>query len=63
MLVCKDNYLVSESEDRYVVILVRKESSVASLCILKDYGILSERWAELSEQYVDIVGKNQATDQ
>ncbi|KAK1357019.1 protease Do-like 2, chloroplastic [Heracleum sosnowskyi] len=40
---CKDKYLVFEFEDNYLVILEREASSVASPCILKDYGIPSER--------------------
>lgn len=56
---CKDRYLVFEFEDNYLAILDREASSVASSCILKDYGIPSERSADLSEPYIDIIEENQ----
>lgn len=59
---CKDKYLVFEFEDNYLAILEREASSVASPCILKDYGIPSERSSDLLEPYVDIIEENQATD-
>ncbi|XP_074359185.1 protease Do-like 2, chloroplastic [Apium graveolens] len=60
---CKDKYFVFEFEDNYLVILEREASSVASPCILKDYGIPFERSADLSEPYIDIIEENIATDQ
>ncbi|KAL8100914.1 protease Do-like 2, chloroplastic [Apium graveolens] len=59
---CKDRYLVFEFEDNYLAILDREASSVASSCILKDYGIPSERSADLSEPYIDIIEENQETE-
>lgn len=56
---CKDRYLVFEFEDNYLAILDREASLVASSCILKDYGIPSERSADLSEPYIDIIEENQ----
>ncbi|CAF2305037.1 unnamed protein product [Brassica napus] len=60
---CKDKYLVFEFEDNYVAVLEREASNSASLCILKDYGIPSERSADLREPYVDPVHDNEALDQ
>ncbi|EOA28721.1 hypothetical protein CARUB_v10024950mg [Capsella rubella] len=60
---CKDKYLVFEFEDNYVAVLEREASNSASLCILKDYGIPSERSADLLEPYVDPIDDNQALDQ
>ncbi|KAL0739847.1 hypothetical protein Bca4012_081360 [Brassica carinata] len=60
---CKDKYLVFEFEDNYVAVLEREASNSASLCILKDYGIPSERSADLREPYVDPVDDTQALDQ
>lgn len=59
---CKDKYLVFEFEDNYLAILEREASSVASPCILKDYGIPSERSSDLLEPYVDMIEENQATE-
>ncbi|KAJ9543112.1 hypothetical protein OSB04_022819 [Centaurea solstitialis] len=56
---CKDKYLVFEFEDNYLAVLEREASSAASSCILKDYGIPSERSSDLLEPYVDPVGENQ----
>ncbi|KAF8089707.1 hypothetical protein N665_0498s0009 [Sinapis alba] len=61
---CKDNkYMVFEFEDNYVAVLEREASNSASLCILKDYGIPSERSADLREPYVDPIDDTQALDQ
>ncbi|KAL9844519.1 Protease Do-like 2 [Arabidopsis thaliana] len=60
---CKDKYLVFEFEDNYVAVLEREASNSASLCILKDYGIPSERSADLLEPYVDPIDDTQALDQ
>ncbi|KAF4382869.1 hypothetical protein G4B88_021652 [Cannabis sativa] len=59
---CKDKYLVFEFEDNYIVVLEREASTAASSCILKDYGIPSERSSDLLEPYVDSVGDNQSLD-
>ncbi|KAI3829607.1 hypothetical protein L1987_03733 [Smallanthus sonchifolius] len=56
---CKDKYLIFEFEDNYLAVLEREASSAASPCILKDYGIPSERSSDLLEPYVDPVGENQ----
>ncbi|RXH84290.1 hypothetical protein DVH24_027189 [Malus domestica] len=60
---CKDKYLVFEFEDNYITVLEREAALAASSCILKDYGIPSERSSDLSEPYVDSLGDNQAVDQ
>ncbi|KAM6541035.1 hypothetical protein CsatB_005482 [Cannabis sativa] len=59
---CKDKYLVFEFEDNYIVVLEREAATAASSCILKDYGIPSERSSDLLEPYVDSVGDNQSLD-
>ncbi|KAK9057270.1 hypothetical protein SSX86_022105 [Deinandra increscens subsp. villosa] len=56
---CNDRYLVFEFEDNYLAVLEREASSAASPCILKDYGIPSERSSDLLEPYVDPVGENE----
>ena len=43
--------------------LEREAASACSSNILKDYGIPSERSADLSEPYVDSLEDNQAVDQ
>ncbi|KFK37547.1 hypothetical protein AALP_AA4G271000 [Arabis alpina] len=60
---CKDKYLVFEFEDNYVAVLEREASNSASVCILKDYGIPSERSADLLEPYVDPIDDTQALGQ
>ncbi|KAB1199427.1 Protease Do-like 2, chloroplastic [Morella rubra] len=60
---CKDSYLVFEFEDNYIAVLEREAATAASSCILKDYGIPSERSSDLLEPYVDLWGDNQAIDQ
>ncbi|XP_024032026.1 protease Do-like 2, chloroplastic isoform X2 [Morus notabilis] len=60
---CKDKYLAFEFEDNYVAVLEREAAITASSCILKDYGIPSERSADLLEPFVDSLGDNQASDQ
>ncbi|BFG43285.1 hypothetical protein CerSpe_295590 [Prunus speciosa] len=60
---CKDKYLVFEFEDNYITVLEREAATAASSCILKDYGIPSERSSDLLEPYVDSLGDNQAVDQ
>ncbi|XP_052170643.1 protease Do-like 2, chloroplastic [Diospyros lotus] len=57
---CKDKNLVFEFEDNYLAVLEREAAAAASSCILKDYGIPSERSSDLSEPYVDPLGDNQA---
>ncbi|KAF5462551.1 hypothetical protein F2P56_018549 [Juglans regia] len=58
---CKDQDLVFEFEDNYIAALERKAATAALPCILKDYGIPSERSSDLLEPYVDLWGDNQAT--
>lgn len=60
---CKDKYLVFEFEDNYLAVLEREAAVAASSCILKDYGIPSERSSDLLEPYVDPSGENQAIKQ
>ncbi|KAK1558508.1 hypothetical protein Q3G72_003163 [Acer saccharum] len=60
---CKDKYLVFEFEDNYFAVLERETATSASTCILKDYGIPSERSSDLLEPYVDPLGENQAIEQ
>ncbi|KAF3436381.1 hypothetical protein FNV43_RR23473 [Rhamnella rubrinervis] len=60
---CKDQFLVFEFEDNYIAVLEREAATAASSCILKDYGIPSERSSELLEPYVDSQGDNVAVDQ
>ncbi|KMT05819.1 hypothetical protein BVRB_7g165930 [Beta vulgaris subsp. vulgaris] len=50
---CNDKYLVFEFEDNYLVVLERETAAAASSCILKDYGIPSERSSDLMEPYLD----------
>lgn len=56
---CKDKYLIFEFEDNYLAVLEREASCAASSCILKDYGIPSERSSDLLEPYVDPTGDDQ----
>lgn len=49
----KGKYLVFEFEENFLAVLDREAASAASMCILKDYGIPSERSADLSEPYID----------
>ncbi|CAN6561396.1 unnamed protein product [Malus baccata var. baccata] len=56
---CKDKYLVFEFEDNYITVLEREAAAAASSCILKDYGIPSERSSDLLEPYADSLGDNQ----
>lgn len=51
---CKDKYLVFEFEENYIAVLERESAIAASSCMLKDYGIPSERSSDLLEPYVDI---------
>ncbi|KAH9603477.1 hypothetical protein KSS87_006261 [Heliosperma pusillum] len=55
---CKDKYLVFEFEDNYLVVLERESATSASSCILKDYGIPTERSSDLTEPYLDNIGDN-----
>lgn len=57
---CKDKYLVFEFDDNYLVVLEREAVVAASSCILKDYGIPSERSSDLLEPYLDASGENNA---
>ncbi|KAM1042154.1 hypothetical protein ACFX2C_031257 [Malus domestica] len=60
---CKDKYLVFEFEDNYITVLEGEAAAAASSCILKDYGIPSERSCDLLDPYADSLGDNQAVDQ
>ncbi|GAV79076.1 Trypsin domain-containing protein/PDZ_2 domain-containing protein, partial [Cephalotus follicularis] len=60
---CKAKYLVFEFEDNYLAVLEREAATAASTCILKDYGIPSERSSDLLEPYVDSLGDNNGIDQ
>ncbi|KAK9137015.1 hypothetical protein Sjap_007609 [Stephania japonica] len=59
---CKTKYLVFEFEDNFLVVLEREAAVAASPCVLKDYGIPSERSSDLLEPYVDLSEDNKATD-
>ncbi|KAK1299617.1 hypothetical protein QJS10_CPB13g00762 [Acorus calamus] len=50
---CKDKYLVFEFEDNFLAVLEREAATAASPCVLKDYGIPSERSSDLLEPYKD----------
>lgn len=52
-----------EFEDNYIAVLEREAATAASSCILKDYGIPSERSSDLLEPYVDSQGDSVAVDQ
>ncbi|CAK9310046.1 unnamed protein product [Citrullus colocynthis] len=58
---CKDKYLVFEFEENYIAVLEREAAIAASSCLLKDYGIPSERSSDLLEPYVDISGDDKGT--
>lgn len=60
---CKDKYLVFEFEDNYLAVLDREAATSASACILKGYGIPSERSSDLLEPYVDSSRGDQELDQ
>lgn len=60
---CKDKYLVFEFEDNYLAVLEREAAAAASPCILKDYGIPSERSSDLLEPYMDSLGDNRSINQ
>ncbi|XP_023004491.1 protease Do-like 2, chloroplastic [Cucurbita maxima] len=60
---CKDKYLVFEFDENYIAVLERESAIAASSCILKDYGIPSERSSDLLEPYVDISGDDKGTNQ
>ena len=55
--------MVFEFEDNYTAVLEREAATASSSCILKDYGIPSERSADMSRPYVDSLGDNQVPDQ
>lgn len=59
---CKNKYLCFEFEDNYIAVLEREEATAASSCILKDYGIPSERSSDLLKPYVDPLGDDQPLD-
>ncbi|XP_050236501.1 protease Do-like 2, chloroplastic isoform X2 [Mercurialis annua] len=59
---CQDKYLIFEFEDNYLAVLEREPATAASSCILRDYGIPSERSPCLLEPYVDSQGNNQVTE-
>lgn len=54
--------MVFEFEDNYIAVLEREAANAASSCILKDYGIPSERSSDLLEPYVDTPGDYQSLD-
>lgn len=54
--------MVFEFEDNYVAVLEREAASTASSCILKGYGIPSERSSDLLEPYEDSPEENVAVD-
>ncbi|KAJ0980706.1 hypothetical protein J5N97_008961 [Dioscorea zingiberensis] len=56
---CKDKFLIFEFEDNFLVVLDREVAATASPCILKDYGIPSERSSDLFEPYIDTSKDNQ----
>ncbi|XP_078446515.1 DEGP protease 2 [Wolffia australiana] len=59
---CKEKYLIFEFEDNFLVVLEREAAANSSSCILKDYGIPSERSADFLEPYVDIDDKELPTE-
>ncbi|KAF8394501.1 hypothetical protein HHK36_020711 [Tetracentron sinense] len=59
---CKNKYLVFEFEDNFLAVLEREAAAAASSCILKGYGIPSERSSDLLEPY-DLSEDNQAINQ
>ncbi|XP_054811200.1 protease Do-like 2, chloroplastic [Prosopis cineraria] len=59
---CKDRYLCFEFEDNYIAVLEGEEAAAASSCILRDYGIPSERSSDLLNPYVDSLGDDQPLD-
>ncbi|XP_039020300.1 protease Do-like 2, chloroplastic isoform X1 [Hibiscus syriacus] len=59
---CQDKYMVFEFEDNYLAVLEREVAVAASACILKDYGIPSERSDDLLEPYVESLEDNQAAE-
>ncbi|KAI4349597.1 hypothetical protein L6164_010164 [Bauhinia variegata] len=60
---CKDRYLFFEFDDNYIAVLEREASIAASSCILRDYGIPSERSSDLLEPYVVDSGDDKLVDQ
>ncbi|KAK6940903.1 Protease Do-like, PDZ domain [Dillenia turbinata] len=60
---CKDKYLLFEFEDNFLVVLEREAAIAASSCVLRDYGIPSERSSDLLEPYVVSLQENKAMDQ
>lgn len=60
---CKGKYLVFEFEDNFLAVLDREAASAASTCILKDYGIPSERSVDLLEPYIDNEDNQVANDE
>ncbi|KAI4301339.1 hypothetical protein L6164_034627 [Bauhinia variegata] len=59
---CTDRYLFFEFEDNYIAVLEREASIAASSCILRDYGIPSERSSDLLKPYMDS-GDDKTVDQ
>ncbi|GAB2262604.1 hypothetical protein Droror1_Dr00003601 [Drosera rotundifolia] len=55
---CKDKYLVFEFEGDFLAVLEKESAMSASSSILKDFGIPSERSADLFEPYVDHLCEN-----
>ncbi|KAG0474142.1 hypothetical protein HPP92_015999 [Vanilla planifolia] len=51
---CKEKYLLFEFEENFLAVLDRERAFAASPSILRNYGIPSERSADLREPYVDI---------
>ncbi|XP_077240563.1 protease Do-like 2, chloroplastic isoform X2 [Tasmannia lanceolata] len=60
---CENKYLVFEFEDNFLAVLERKAAVTSSPCILKDYGIPSERSSDLLEPYVDLLEDGQVINQ
>ncbi|KAI9120233.1 hypothetical protein K1719_008881 [Acacia pycnantha] len=59
---CKNKYLCFEFEDKYFAVLEREGATAASSCILRDYGIPSERSSDLLNPYMDSPGDDQPLD-
>ncbi|KAL9263506.1 Protease Do-like 2, chloroplastic-like protein [Drosera capensis] len=55
---CKDKYLVFEFEGDFLAVLEKESAMSASSSILEDFGIASERSADLFEPYVDHLCEN-----
>ncbi|KAG9154134.1 hypothetical protein Leryth_000623 [Lithospermum erythrorhizon] len=56
---CEHKYLVFEFEDNILIVLDREAATAASMRILKDYGIPSEKSSDLTVPYVEVTNENQ----